>query len=204
MIRKANSEKITALQAAKPLIKGELALLSTTITGVGATISTVKSSTYGFGFAGGALIGLLVALQLTLIDKRVRSISQLSKRFEARALLGTATREPASIQHIAAAIVARAQALSLTSIALVPVDEQTLPKNLTEQIHAVTSPMGVSAVLLTSISSLSANEMISSSSGMIAVASHGVSLMEDIVATWSVLENAQKPVLGVILADSDI
>ena len=200
----ANSEKITALKAAKPLIKGELALLSTTITGVGATISTVKSSTYGFGFAGGALIGLLVALQLTLIDKRVRSISQLSKRFEARALLGTATREPASIQHIAAAIVARAQALSLTSIALVPVDEQTVPKNLTEQIHAVTSPMGVSAVSLTSISSLSANDMISSSSGMIAVASHGVSLMEDIVATWSVLENAQKPVLGVILADSDI
>ena len=200
----ANSEKITALKAAKPLIKGELALLSTTITGVGATISTVKPSTYGFGFAGGALIGLLVALQLTLIDKRVRSISQLSKRFEARALLGTATREPASIQHIAAAIVARAQALSLTSIALVPVDEQTVPKNLTEQIHAVTSPMGVSAVSLRSISSLSANDMISSSSGMIAVASHGVSLMEDIVATWSVLENAQKPVLGVILADSDI
>jgi hypothetical protein len=44
--------------------------------------------------------------------------------------------------------------------------------------------------------------MISSSSGMIAVASRGVSLMEDIVATWSVLEKAQKPLLGVILADA--
>jgi hypothetical protein len=200
----SNSEKISALQAAKPLIKGELALLSATTNAVGATVSTVKSSTYAFGFMGGALIGLLVALQLTLIDKRVRSLSQLSKRFETRALLGTATREPASIQHIAAAIVARAHALSLTSIALVPVDEQTVPKNLVEQIHAVTSPMGVSAVSLASISSLSANDMISSSSGMIAVASRGVSLMEDIVATWSVLENAQKPVLGVVLMDSDI
>ena len=200
----SNSEKISALQAAKPLIKGELALLSKTSTAVGATVSTVKSSTYVFGFISGALVGLLVALQLALIDKRVRSLGQLSKRFEARALLGTATREPASIQHIAAAIVARAHALSLTSIALVPVDEQTVPKYLVELIHAVTSPMGVSAVSLASISSLSANDMISSSSGMIAVASRGVSLMEDIVATWSVLENAQKPVLGVVLVDSDI
>ena len=40
-----------------------------------------------FGFLGGALVGLLIALQLTLIDKRVRSLNQLAKRFEAQALL---------------------------------------------------------------------------------------------------------------------
>jgi hypothetical protein len=37
---------------------------------------------------------------------------------------------------------------------------------------------------------------------MIALASCGVSLTEDIVATWSVLENADKPVIGVLLTDS--
>jgi hypothetical protein len=33
--------------------------------------------------------------------------------------------DAASIQHVAAAIVARAQGLSLSSVALVPVDEKT-------------------------------------------------------------------------------
>ena len=200
----SNIEKIDALKAAKPLIKGELALLSTSTTAVGATVSTVKSSTYIFGLIGGAIIGLLIALQLTLTDKRVRSLSQLSKRFERRALLGVVTPEPASIQHVAAAIVARAHSLSLASVALVPVDEQTSALQLVEQIHAVTSPMGVTVTSLTNISSLSASDLISTKSGMIAVASRGVSLTEDIVNTWSVLENAEKPVIGVLLADSAI
>jgi hypothetical protein len=43
--------------------------------------------------------------------------------------------------------------------------------------------------------------LISSTSGMIALASRGVSLTDDIVTTWSVLENAEKSVLGVLLAD---
>ena len=195
-------EKILGLRAASPLITGELTLLSSEEIQSGATVSTVKKSTYVFGLIGGALIGLLIALQLTLTDKRVRSLSQLSKRFEARALLGTATPEPASIQHVAAAIVARAHSLSLASVALVPVDEHTSPQLLVEQIHAVTSPLGVTVTSLTSISSLSASDLISSKSGMIALASCGVSLTEDIVSTWSVLENADKPVIGVLLADS--
>ena len=197
----SNQEKIEALKAARPLIKGELALLSTTNTAVGATVSTVKSSTYAFGFAGGALIGLLVALQLTLIDKRVRSLGQLSKRFESRDLLGMITSEAASIQHMAASIVSRAHAFSLASVALIPVDEQTDAESIAEKIHAITLPMGVSTTSLPNISSLSAQNLVSSVSGMIALATKGVSLIDEVTATWSVLENARKPIVGVILAD---
>jgi hypothetical protein len=200
----SNSEQISALKATKPLIKGELALLSTKTDAIGATVSTVKSSTYVFGFLGGTLVGLLIALQLTLIDKRVRSLNQLAKRFEAQALLGTVTSEPASIQHVAAAIVAHAHTLSLTSVAIVPVDEQTSAKILVEQLHVVTSPMGVTVVSLANISSLSAQDLVSSTSGMIALVTQGVSTIDKVAATWSVLENAQKPMLGVILADSAI
>jgi hypothetical protein len=200
----SNLEKIEALKAAKPLITGELALLSTTSNAVGATVSTVKTSTYAFGLIGGALVGLLIALQLTLIDKRVRSLGQLAKRFESQALLGMVTHNSTSIQHLAAAIVARAHTLSLSSVALVPVDEQTDAQSLAGKIHAVTSPMGLAVTSLANISTLSASELISSNSGMIALASCGVSITDDIVATWSVLEKAQKPMLGVILTDSAI
>jgi hypothetical protein len=200
----SNAEKIEALKAAKPLIKGELALLSATSTGVGATVTTVKSSTYAFGFAGGALIGLLIALQLTLIDKRVRSLSQLERRFESRDLLGKITNEPASVQHVAAAIVARAHALSLDSVSFVPVDEQTEGQDIAAQIHAVTSTMGVSVDSLEAVSTLSAIDLIASKSGLIVLGSCAVSLTNDIVATWSVLEKSQKPLLGIVLVDSAI
>ena len=198
----SHTEKIDALKAAKPLIKGELALLSTTSTAVGATVSSVKSSTYLFGFAGGALVGLLIALQLTLMDKRVRSLSQLTRRFESQSLIGMMTSESANIQHVAAAIVARAHGLSISSVALVPVDEQTEALKLAEKLDAVTASMGVTVVSLAPISSLTANDLISSNSGMITLAARGVSLTEDVVSTWSVLENANKPVIGVLLVDS--
>lgn len=200
----SHTEKIDALKAAKPLIKGELALLSATSDTVGATVSTVKPTTYAFGLIAGALVGLLIALQLTLTDKRVRSLSQLSKRFEARALLGVVTPEPSSIQHAAAAIVARAQSLSITSVALVPVDQQTSTQLLVEHLHSITSPMGVTVTSLISISVLSASDLISSQSGMIVLASSGISHTEDVVSAWSVLENADKPVIGVLLADSTL
>jgi hypothetical protein len=197
----SNLEKIDALKAAKSLVKGELALLSTTTTAVGTTVSTVKSSTYAFGLIAGALVGLLIALQLTLMDKRVRSLSQLTKRFESESLIGLVTRESASIQHVAAAIVARANALSLSLVALVPVDEHTDALKLAEKLDAVTTSMGVTVTSLASISSLTASDLISSHSGMITLASRGVSHTEEIVATWSVLDNAQKPLLGVLLAE---
>ena len=195
-------EKLLGLRAASPLITGELALLSSEEIRSGATVSTVKKSTYVFGLIGGALVGLLIALQLTLTDRRVRSLSQLSKHFEVRALLGVVTHEPSSNQHVAAAIVARANALSLSSVALVPVDEQTEALQLAEKLNAVTVSMGVTVASLAPISSLTASDLISSHSGMIVLASRGVSCTDDIVSTWSVLDSAQKPLLGVILAES--
>ena len=197
----SNAEKIEALKAAKPLIKGELALLSATSTGVGATVTTVKSTTYAFGFAGGALIGLLIALQLTLIDKRVRSLSQLAKQFQSSALLGMATTNPTTIQHVAAAIVARAHTLSVVSVSLVPVDELTEAKELAAAIHAITSPLGIATTLLANVSSLSAQDLVLSTSGMITLVTKGVSTLDEATAAWSVLEQAQKPMLGVILVD---
>jgi hypothetical protein len=197
----SNVEQIAALKAAKLLINGELALLSSTSTAVGATISSVKYSTYAFGFAGGALVGLLIALQLTLIDKRVRSLSQLTNRFESQSLLGLVTQEPASVQNVAAAIVSRARNMSSTSVALVPVDEQTGVKDLISRINAVSSSMGVSVTSLTAISSLSAKDLVSCESAMLVIATRGVSSTDDIVTTWSVLEKANKSMLGVLLAD---
>jgi len=51
---------------------------------------------------------------------------------------------------------------------------------------------------------LSAQDLVSSTSGMIVLVTQGVSTIDEAIATWSVLEHAQKPVLGIILMDSAI
>jgi hypothetical protein len=61
--------------------------------------------------------------------------------------------------------------------------------------------MGVSITSLSSISTLSANDLVSCESAMLVIASRGVSSTDDIVTTWSVLEKANKSMLGVLLAD---
>jgi hypothetical protein len=195
-------EKIAGIDAALPLITGELALLSTSEDQYGGTITSVKKTTYGFGFIAGALIGLLIALQLTIVDKRVRSLSQLAKHIERTDILGHATADASSIQHVAAALVARANRQSITSIALVPAASAGNTSDLAAILHAITQPLGVSVTAQPSVSSIDAQSLLLMGAGAVVVAETKRSTTDDVVNTWSVLQSAQRSVLGAILVDA--
>lgn len=194
-------EKIAGIDAALPLITGELALLSTSEDQFGGTVTSVKKSTYGFGFIAGALIGLLIALQLTIVDKRVRSLSQLAKHVERTDILGYVTSDAASLQHVAAALVARASRQSIASIALVPAAPAGNASDLAAKLHAITQPLGVSVNAQPSVSSIDAQTLLSMGEGSVVVAEAKRSTTDDVVKTWSVLGSAQRTVVGVLLAD---
>ena len=195
-------EKINGINAALPLITGELALLSTSEEQYGGTITSVKKTTYGFGFIAGALIGLLIALQLTIVDKRVRSLSQLAKHVERTDILGHATSDTASIQHVAAALVARANQQSITLIALVPAASAGTASDLAAKLHAITQPLGVSVIAQPSVSSIDAQTLLTMGGGSVVVAEAKRSTTDDVVKTWSVLQSAQRAVLGALLVDA--
>jgi hypothetical protein len=197
----AHADKIEALAAAKDLVKGELALLSTTTVAEGPTVSTVKSSTYAFGFAGGALIGLIIALQLTLVDKRVRSVEQVAKRFGYDRVIGTANSSSASIQHLAAALVARAQQHGVSSIALIPASASNNTTELAQKLNAVTRPLGVDVDHLNHVSLVDARSLVGLSAGVAVVATINQSTISEMGLTWSVFDGAQKRVLGALLTD---
>jgi len=196
-----HADKIEALAAAKSLVKGELALLSTTIVAEGPTISNVKRSTYAFGLAGGALIGLLIALQLTLMDKRVRSNEQVAKRFGRDRIIGTANPSPATIQHLAAALVARAQQHGVSAVVLVPASASDSTTELTQQLNEVTRPLGVAVEHLNHVSLVDARALVELGAAVAVVTAVNRSTMTDVIDTVSVIESAQKLVLGVILAN---
>jgi len=195
-------EKIAGIDAALPLISGELALLSTTVNQVGRTISTVKTSTYGFGFVAGALIGLLIALQLTIVDKRIRSLSQLAKHIERTDILGHATDSAASLQHVAAAIVARAHQASQNSVVLIPAESQGDTSVFSMALNAITSGLGIEVVSQPAIASQSAQNLTSANRAYVIVATTKESKINEATDTWSVLQSAQQVVLGAILVDA--
>ncbi len=195
-------EKIDAIKSAKSLVNGEIALLSESVVQVGATVATVKKSTYVFGFIAGGLIGLLIALQLTFLDKRIRSLSHLSKLFESKEILGVVNHNSTTIQHFAAAVIARAKSISVASVAMMPVDDKTHVTNLAKELNSVTMPLGVAITVIPSLDKLSAQELAPANYGILVIATQGVSVSTDITTTWMVLEKAEKLILGVALTDS--
>jgi hypothetical protein len=197
-------QKIVGIDSATPLITGELALLSTSSEVIGGTITTVKSSSYAFGFAGGALIGLLVALQLTIIDKRVLTLSQIAKYVEQPAILGYATSNPASLQHVAAALVARARQASQSMVVLIPSTSSENTSEISLRLNSITSALGVEVLSQPGVALISAEALVSEKTAYVVVATAKKSKSPEIIDTWSVLQSAQRSVLGVILAEPAI
>ena len=195
----ANLDRIAAISSAKSLINGELALLSNTNLPIGGTVSTVKSSTYAFGFFGGALVGLLLALQLTLIDKRVRSIHQLSKKFGPESVLGEIKGGKNSVEHVAAAIVAKANQQSITAVSILPANEKLSVEILGSSLSAVTHPLGLTVQALPEINLINASQLLSSLRAAVVVAESGTTRFEEIEHTCAILRAANTVVLGILL-----
>jgi len=195
-------EKVAGIDAAIPLITGELALLTTTEEQFGGTITTVKKSTYGFGFVAGAIVGLLIALQLTIVDKRVQSLRQLTKYVEQTDVLGRITSNTASLQHVAAALVARAQQSSQSIISLIPATASEDTTAVSQQLNDITRGLGVTIVSQQPIASLSAESLIAADKASVVVATTKKTKADEITDTWLVLQSAQRTVLGAILVDS--
>ena len=195
----ANLDRIAAISSAKSLINGELALLSNTNLPIGGTVSTVKSSTYAFGFFGGALVGLLLALQLTLIDKRVRSIHQLSKKFGPESVLGEIKGGKNSVEHVAAAIVAKANQQSISAVVILPASEKFSVEVLGSSLSAVTHPLGLTVEALPEINLMNASQLLSSPRAAVVVAESGTTRFEEIEHTCAILRAANTLVLGILL-----
>ena len=195
----ANLDRIAAISSAKLLINGELALLSNINVPFGGTVSTVKSSTYAFGFFGGALVGLLLALQLTLIDKRVRSIHQLSKKFGPESVLGEIKGGKNSVEHVAAAIVAKANQQSIAAVAVLPANEKLSVEVLGNSLSAVTHPLGLTVEAMPEINLMNASQLLSSPRAAVVVAESGTTRFEEIEHTCAILRAANTLVLGILL-----
>ena len=191
-----------ALAYVKTLVNGEIKLISTTFQKVGPTVSTVKASTYIFGLGVGALLGLLIVLQLTVTDRKIRTIRKLVVTIGENNVLGalnTAKNDP-SHQFVSAAIVHQAARHNDTSVRLLPVDETV---NIDSATATITQALNDHALIITSISTvghITTTELLPSPNSIIVLVAHrGTSRTDDLEKVWAIAEHAGNTIAGVIL-----
>lgn len=101
--------KLAALDVLLDRSDTPLALIGEYEEAIGATISSVRRPTYTFGVGAGLLVSLLILLQLTYSDSRVRSARQLTRLIGDELLLG-------EVANVARDVADRRTAISMRNV----------------------------------------------------------------------------------------
>jgi hypothetical protein len=93
----------------------------------GPTVSSVTASSYAYGSVLGLIIGILIAVQLGMTDKKVRSRRQISRGQPGLSVLGDVAAENGLQEGIAAVVASvRAQSVNLIRVVGLGGDSSTL------------------------------------------------------------------------------
>lgn len=190
-----------ALATGRSLVTGEMALLSTALQEVGPTVGKVKASTYGFGMGLGALLGFLIVLQLSVTDKRIRTVRKLNATVGEESNLGVlrVDGKDSSAQHVAAALVHQLTHYSAANVRLLSVDGE----NNASVVSTLTQALQGNAVTVTSMSGadhLTTTELLPPPHSMVVlIADSQTSRSDDLKNVWAIAEHAGNEVAGVIL-----
>lgn len=194
--------KQRALAYAKTLVTGEVVLISTTSEQIGPTVGTVKTSTYVFGLGVGALLGLLVVLQLTVSDRKIRSLRKLVATVGEENVLGLLRLDQpdSSPQYVAAGIVHQATRHGATIARLLPVDETVnfdlVTASLTDALHE--NSLTISFML--TVDHLTTMELLPPPHSVIVLVTHArTSRTDNLKKVWAIAEHAGNTIAGVIL-----
>lgn len=169
---------------------------------IGSTVNQVRRPTTLMGIVAGLTISLLLLLQLTYVDSRVRSVRQLVRIVGAEGFLGRLTSKPHPVRDRRTAIsllhglrkhsVTRLRYLPLRT----PIANEASISNLaamTETVPAVLKPF---AELTVQELSTYATE-----SADVLVVQRNRDLRKDVVEAVSALQRSGRPLAGVLLLD---
>jgi hypothetical protein len=144
-----NLQRIAALDALSENLDISFELVDGFEQSIGPTVTQVRRPTYVMGAAAGLLIALLILLQLTYSDSRVRSVRQLVRVVGSRNFLGRVTAKTHPVRDRRTAVGIH-QGLSNASAARVrfvplrtlPTDDATLARlaQMSGTSHGVTKP----------------------------------------------------------------
>jgi hypothetical protein len=168
---------------------------------VGATVSSVRRPTYTFGVIAGLIVALLILLQLTYSDRRIRSLRQLS-RLASTSLLGALSPKPNSVQDRQVAVVLH-RAIShhgATQVRLLPLRTPIRDSSAIDRMFAM---LTVTTHTSAPFSELSVTELATPSASEldVIVVQRNHDLRADVTEVLSALSNSGRIVAGVLLVD---
>jgi hypothetical protein len=169
---------------------------------LGATITSVRRPTYTFGVAAGLLIALLILLQLTYSDSRVRSERQLSRLIGTNQFIGHITTTPNTVRDRRTAVSLHHASAPLTSPQL-----RFLPlRNVlgdTAALQRVAEVASLPAIFSAPFAGLDVAELNQATTNEldVIVVQRNKDLRKDVVEVVAALANSSRLVAGVLLLD---
>ncbi len=169
---------------------------------IGATLTSVRRPTYTFGLAAGLLVALLVLLQLTYSDSRIRTARQLTRIAGLTRLLGHVRAAPETVRDRRASIAVH-QALqqsSASTIRYIPLRSALADTTAVQRVADMSqAPFSVTAPF----SELTVSELTTGNPSEldVIVVQRNRDLRTDVVEVLAALDRTGRSVAGVLLVN---
>ena len=195
--------QVDAIKQSSGSITGELAYVSETIETSGGTVSTVKVSTYLFGLAVGLLVAILIMLQLTATDDKIRSVKRLQSSPISIKVLGELSKKNASTEStsVAAAIVVEARKRQVNAVVLVPVGPNVHSDMILQTLRSTDLTAYITLENGTHVQSMSLSELVESGVGYVLLVQKNLTTSHELIESFEALGRSENLMLGTLLSD---
>jgi hypothetical protein len=194
--------QLNALRSAMKSLTGEIVLVGETVQAQSATVSSVKKSTYLFGAGLGFFVSILMIMQLTYTDDKIRSSRKLLSFASAPTFFGeiTGRNTTAEVRQLLAVLVSQSRTANQPLISLTPVDTHTDIDQLMELMRDEAQSNGLTLTKVPSINEMSIAQMTNSASALtVIIARKNFSSLTAVRHTKEVLARSNNNVVGVVL-----
>ena len=196
-----------SINSAIDSITGKLQFVDGKSEAFGGTVSTVKISTYIFGLAVGLIIALLIILQLTLTDDKIRSPKKLRGAIDSSQFLIDLTTQTAAadLKFVLAGILHRLTEANSTDVVFIPIDDNAKLGELFELMAGESVQQGLAIQKSSALSALSTAELLNvSTKSIVLVVTKHASRLTILEESLTNLKQSGARVLGLLLVDSRI
>ena len=196
-----------SINSAIDSITGKLQFVDGKSEAFGGTVSTVKISTYIFGLAVGLIIALLISLQLTLTDDKIRSTKKLRGAIHSSQFLIDLTTQTAAadLKFVLAGILHRLTEANSTDVVFIPIDDNAKLGELFELMAGESVQQGLAIQKSSALSALSTAELLNvSTKNIVLVVTKNASRLINLEESLTNLKQSGARVLGLLLVDSRI
>ena len=196
-----------SINSAIDSITGKLQFVDGKSEAFGGTVSTVKISTYIFGLAVGLIIALLIILQLTLTDDKIRSPKKLRGAIDSSQFLIDLTTQTAAadLKFVLAGILHRLANTDSADVVFIPIDDNAKLGELFELMAGESVQQGLAIQKSSALSALSTAELLNvSTKNIVLVVTKNASRLTNLEESLTNLKQSGARVLGLLLVDSRI